>query len=75
MTRIATGEYKIEFHDHYGAKIRLPQPDVDAFQKACSFTDAQEKGKDGLDCIETARSFVISRVVYNSLDPNAQFNS
>jgi hypothetical protein len=68
MSRVATGDYKVEFYDGYGAKLR------DLSDTAVSLGAGHMKAKAVLigtlddGDLSTAKSYTLDRRIYNSLE-------
>lgn len=60
--RINTGEYRIDFFDRYGGKLR------DLEQSARCVTEAIEQGDKAIAANAEVASFIITRQIFNSLD-------
>ncbi len=63
MARLKTGDYKIEFYDEYGGKLR------DHIEHRSCLADARKIGREIINDQATgAVSFSVDRRVFNSLD-------
>ena len=60
MSKYANGTYRVTYFDLYGAKI-FTEP-------AKNIAEAVERGKVIVDSADHLGSFVVQRVVYNSMD-------
>lgn len=60
--RIDTGEYRIDYFDKYGGRLKTEE------QKAESLTYGISMGERKMEASDTIVSFTIVRQVYNSLD-------
>jgi len=65
--RINTGEFRIDYFDRYGARLKAAE------QMATSHTEAVAKGERFLKDNEQACSFIVVRQVYNSLDSRSRW--
>lgn len=60
--RIDTGEYRVDFFDKYGGRLKLLE------DKATSLAQGINKGNHAVTNNPEVSSFTIVRQVYNSLD-------
>lgn len=67
MARVNTGDYRIDFYDRYGGRLKLLET------QSRSFTESQAKGYHVLKENEEAHSFTVVRQVFNSLDERARW--
>jgi hypothetical protein len=68
MARLNTGEYKVDYYDGYGSKLR------DMTETAVSLDESHTVAKARLDTtltdgdLATAKSYTVDRRIFNSLE-------
>ena len=68
MARVNTGDYKIEFYDGYGAKLRDMTDTAVSLESAQLLAAGRLAPTIGDGDLATAKSFSIDRRIFNSLE-------